>query len=37
MGCDDRAFLDEWMASWRDLVDFEVLSSEEAAAAVARL
>ena len=31
----DRALLEEWMANWRDLVDFEVLpviSSAEAAA-----
>ena len=31
----DRALLEEWMAKWRDLVDFEVLpviSSAEAAA-----
>lgn len=38
MECDDRALLDEWIAAWSDLVDFEVLpvlTSAEAAAAVA--
>lgn len=38
MECDDRALLDEWMANWADLVDFEVIpvvTSAEAAAAVA--
>lgn len=38
MECDDRRLLDEWIASWRDIVDFEVIpaiSSAEAAAAVA--
>lgn len=25
MQCDDRALLDEWIAQWRDLVDFEVV------------
>ncbi len=37
MEADDRALLDEWMRSWQDLVDFEVvpvLSSAEAAARV---
>ena len=38
MECDDRAPLDEWMAAWQDIVDFEVhpiLPSKEAAAAIA--
>jgi hypothetical protein len=38
MDCDDRAFLDEWMEKWSDLVEFEVipiLTSEKAAAAIA--
>jgi hypothetical protein len=38
MECDDRALLDEWMACWSDLVDFEivpVMSSADAARAVA--
>jgi hypothetical protein len=40
MRCADPALLEEWMAAWRDLVDFEVqrvLTSPEAAAAVAVL
>ena len=39
MECDDRASLDEWMAAWSDLVEFEVIpviTSAEAAAAIAR-
>ena len=35
MECDDRGLLDEWMAAWSDLVDFEVvpvISSADAAA-----
>jgi hypothetical protein len=38
MECDDRALLDEWMANWNDLVDFDVvpvMTSAEAQAAVA--
>jgi hypothetical protein len=37
MRCDDRALLDEWMASWADIVDFEVIpviTSAEASAKV---
>jgi hypothetical protein len=37
MECADRALLDRWMASWNDLVEFEVvpvMTSEEAAARV---
>jgi hypothetical protein len=37
MECDDRALLDEWMAAWVDLVDFDVvpvITSPEAAARV---
>lgn len=33
METDDRALLDEWLAQWRDLVDFEVfpvVTSQEA-------
>jgi len=40
MECDDRALLEEWMANWRDIVDFEVvpvITSSEAAAAVAAM
>jgi len=38
MECDDRALLDQWLANWSDIVDFEVIpaiSSAEAAARVA--
>jgi hypothetical protein len=34
METDDRALLDQWMANWQDLVDFEVypvMSSKDAA------
>jgi hypothetical protein len=34
MECDDRGLLDQWMAAWADLVDFEVhpvIASAEAA------
>jgi hypothetical protein len=34
----DRALLEEWMANWSDLIDFEVrpvLTSADAAAAIA--
>jgi len=37
MECADRGLLDQWMANWSDIVDFEVLpvvSSAEALAAV---
>ena len=37
MECAERALLDEWMAAWSDLVEFEVipvLTSAEAAAQV---
>lgn len=39
MECGDRALLDEWMAAWTDLVDFEVvpvIASAEAAEIMAR-
>jgi hypothetical protein len=38
MECEDRSGLEQWMARWRDLVDFEVtpvMTSAEAAEAVA--
>lgn len=38
METDDPALLDQWMANWRDLVEFEVypvMTSSEAAARVA--
>jgi uncharacterized protein DUF3303 len=37
MECSERALLDEWMGSWNDLIDFEVIpviTSAEASAAV---
>jgi uncharacterized protein DUF3303 len=39
MECEDRRLLDEWMANWVDITDFEVIpvvTSPEAAAIVAR-
>ena len=38
MDCDSRLLLEEWMAHWSDLVQFEVipvLTSEKASAAIA--
>jgi hypothetical protein len=38
MECADHRLLDEWMASWRDITEFEVvpvMTSADAAAAVA--
>jgi hypothetical protein len=38
MESDDRALLDQWIAQWEDIVDFEVfpvITSAEAAAAIA--
>ena len=38
METDDRKLLDEWMANWKDLVDFEVypvITSVEAAEKIA--
>jgi len=37
MECDDRALLDQWVAAWHDLVEFEVcpvMTSAEASARV---
>lgn len=37
MECDDRALLDEWLAAWKDIVDFDVhpvITSAEASARV---
>jgi hypothetical protein len=37
MECDDRGLLDQWMAEWSDLVDFDVvpvISSADAAATI---
>ena len=39
MECDDRRLLDEWMANWSDLTEFEiipVITSDEARLAVER-
>ena len=38
MDCDDRASLDEWLANWNDIVEFEVIpviTSDKATAAIA--
>jgi hypothetical protein len=35
MECDSRKSLDEWMAAWRDIVDFEVIEVMTSPAAVA--
>ena len=37
MACDDRTLLDEWIARWSDLVDFEVVSVVTSAEAAARV
>ncbi|MDP1859419.1 MAG: DUF3303 family protein [Gemmatimonadaceae bacterium] len=37
MECDDIALLNEWIAHWRDLVDFEVIPVVTSAEAVERL
>jgi hypothetical protein len=40
METDDRTLLDEWIANWNDIVDFEVfpvMTSQEAAAKLAAL
>ena len=37
MECDDRALLDQWLASWRDIVDFEVIPAMTSAEAAARV
>ena len=37
MECEDRALLDQWIAAWQDIVDFEVhpvITSADAAARV---
>jgi hypothetical protein len=36
MECADRALLDEWIANWADLVDFEVIPVITSAEASAR-
>jgi hypothetical protein len=37
MACDDRRPLDEWIARWADLVDFEVVPVVTSAEAAARV
>jgi len=37
MQTDDRALLDEWLANWRDIVDFEVIPIITSAQASARV
>jgi hypothetical protein len=37
METDDRALLDEWLARWSDLVDFEVFPVMTSAEALARI
>lgn len=37
MRCDDPALLEQWMARWRDLVDFEVVPVVTSAEASARV
>jgi len=37
MECEDRALLEQWMARWQDLVDFEVLPVLTSAEAQARV
>jgi hypothetical protein len=37
MECDDRALLDQWIANWTDLVEFEVIPVMTSAEAVAKI
>lgn len=37
MECDDRRLLDEWMAGWSDIVDFEVVPAMTSAEAAERV
>ncbi|MBX3364671.1 MAG: DUF3303 family protein [Phycisphaeraceae bacterium] len=37
MECDDEALLEQWLAQWRDLVDFEVLPVLSSAQALAQV
>ena len=34
MECDERSLLEQWMANWRDIVDFEVIPAMTSADAV---
>ena len=36
MECDDRALLDQWLAAWADIVEFEVYAVITSAEATAR-
>ena len=37
MECDNPRLLDEWMAAWRDLIDFEIVSVITSAEAAERI
>jgi hypothetical protein len=37
MECEDRALLEQWIAAWSDLVEFEVIPVLTSAEAVARV
>jgi hypothetical protein len=37
MECEDRQLLEEWMAQWADIVDFEVVPVVSSAEALARV
>ena len=37
MECEDRGLLEQWMAAWKDLVEFEVLPVITSAEAAARV
>jgi len=37
MECEDAQLLDQWMAKWRDLIDFDVLAVMTSAQAVERV
>lgn len=37
MECDDRKLLDEWLAAWSDLVEFDVMPVITSAEAAARV
>ena len=37
MECEERALLDQWIARWRDLVDFEAVPVITSAEAVERI
>lgn len=37
MECDDPGLLEQWMANWRDLVEFEVVAVRTSAEAVATI